>query len=287
LRRTSRLVLLLGVFLAAITFIVIILLFGGGGAPGTPAATAAPTTRQVVVATQDIKVGTLVTGDMLTTEVKPLGAINAGAFQDPSQAIGNTARKNITAGAQVGTDAFGGAGAGKIDVTGQLETGRRAFAISVNELTGVGNLVQAGDSVDVLISLGGSAFPVVSVLPDGTITVVSGLNPLSVKLPLLLEDIHVIGTIDQVPAAPAQGAAPAASAAPVLTGASKLVILAVTPAQAEVLLFARTTGTLDVVLRSPLDSGVTETTDGVILKTLIDKYGVLPPELVQIALPRR
>ena len=84
--------------------------------------------------------------------------------------------------------------AGQLDVT--PPQGKRAFAITINQLTGVGNLVQAGDTVDVLISLSGGAFPVVQVLDDGTITVVTGLNPLSVKLPLLLEEIPVLGTIE-------------------------------------------------------------------------------------------
>jgi Flp pilus assembly protein CpaB len=205
---------------------------------------------------------------------------------DPSQAIGQTVRKAITAGAQVHATDFQVQNGSNIDVT--PPAGKRAFAIQVDELTGVGNLVEVGDSVDVVISLRGDAFPVVQVLPDGTITVVTGLNPLSVKLPLLLEDVQVLGTIDQAAAAAqnAQGAPAASNAPAILSGLSKLLILAVTPAQAEVLLFARTTGTLDVVLRSPLDTGVTVTTDGVILKTLIDKYGVLPPQFVQAILPK-
>jgi Flp pilus assembly protein CpaB len=71
----------------------------------------------------------------------------------------------------------------------------------------------------------------------------------------------------------------------VITGASKILILSVTPAQAEVLLFARTAGVLDVILRAPGDAGTTVETTGVILKTLVDLYGVLPPELVQVPIP--
>ena len=62
-------------------------------------------------------------------------------------------------------------------------------------------------------------------------------------------------------------------------------ISAVTPQQAEVLLFARTSGTIDVVLRSPQDTTVTAVTDGVILKTLIDKYGVIPPNIIVVSVP--
>ena len=282
MRRTSRLVLLLGVFLAAVVFIVIVASGGLGNGPSSQA-TPPPTSADTVIATVDIPLGTLVTADMVQKQVLSLGARTPGVLSDPSQAIGQTARVHISAGAQVLASDF------HLQTTTSIEVpqGKRAFAISVGELTGVGNLVNVGDSVDVLISLRGDAFPVVQVLADGTITVVSGLNPLSVKLPLLLEDVEILGTIDQAATTEAaQGGGAAPSTPPVLTGLSKLLILAVTPAQAEVLLFARTTGTLDVVLRSKLDAGVTVTTDGVILKTLIDKYGVLPPQLIQAVLPK-
>ncbi|MEA2620307.1 MAG: Flp pilus assembly protein RcpC/CpaB, partial [Chloroflexota bacterium] len=233
------------------------------------------------IAVADIPLGTVVTTDMVTKQNISIAGKDADTLADPSQAIGQTARRAITTGAQVHASDF------KISNVTQLDvpTGKRAFAIETNELTGVGNLVNVGDNVDVLITLGAAAFPVVQVLRDGTITVVTGLNATSVKLPLLLENVQILGTIDAPVAAPANGAAPAASGPPTLSDVNKLLILSVTPAQAEVLLFARTTGTLDVVLRSPLDTNATVATDGVILKTLIDKYGLLPPQLVQTIVP--
>lgn len=279
MRRTSRLVLLIGIFLAAVVFIVIAV--NGIGTPnGGPAASAAPTTADVVIAVADIPLGKVVTQDMITKQTISIAGRDADTLADPSQAIGKTARRAIITGGQVHASDFTLSSTTQLDVP----TGKRAFAISVNQLTGVGNLVQVGDNVDVLITLGAAAFPVVQVLRDGTITVVTGLNATSVKLPLLLENVQILGTIEAPTAAPANGA-PAASGPPTLSDVNKLLILAVTPAQAEVLLFARTTGTLDVVLRSPLDTNATVATDGVILKTLIDKYGLLPPQLVQTIVP--
>ena len=40
-----------------------------------------------------------------------------------------------------------------------------------------------------------------------------------------------------------------------------------------------------MILRSPLDAGLTVETTGVILKTLVDDYGILPPEIVQVPIP--
>jgi len=76
----------------------------------------------------------------------------------------------------------------------------------------------------------------------------------------------------------------------------------VTAQQAEVVKFAQLDGSVTLALRSiddfvdpatgqPLPPTSAETT-GIILKTLVDSYGVLPPELVQtvtpgLATPRR
>lgn len=283
MRRTSRLVLLLGIFLAALTFVVVLFIRPGGGgsvvAPSASAVTELPT----VVAALDIPLGTIVTTEMVTSRTLATTAREGGALLDISQAIGKTTRTAIVAGQQVHTADFQNRA---VPLT--VPVGERAFAMQVNQLTGVGNLIDVGDNIDLIISLRGDAFPVVQVLDDGSVTVVSGINPLSIKLPLLLQDVQVIGVIDPPPPAPpttAQGQ-PVPSQAPALGELqNKLLILSVTPAQAEVLLFSRSAGTLDVILRSPTDAGQTVETTGVILKTLVDLYGILPPEIVQVPIP--
>jgi Flp pilus assembly protein CpaB len=283
-RRTSRLVLLLGIFLAALTFVVVLFISRpGGGGPGAVPSASAVTQLPTVVAALDIPLGTIVTAEMVTSRTLAVNAREAGALGDVSQAINKTTRTAILAGQQGHTGDFQNRA---VPLT--VPVGERAFAIQVNQLTGVGNLVDVGDNLDLIISLRGDAFPVVQVLDDGSVTVVSGINPLSIKLPLLLQDVQVIGVINPPPPpAPttAQGQAPASQAPQLGELQNKLLILSVTPAQAEVLLFARTAGTLDVILRSPTDAGQTVETTGVILKTLVDLYGILPPEIVQVPIP--
>ena len=282
MRRTSRLVLLLGIFLAALTFVVVLFL-GQGPRPTQPVGPSAPPTQlPTVVALQDIPLGTVVTAEMLTTRTLAVNLRDANVYGDPSQAVGKTTRTALVAEAQVHSTDFQNRA---VPLT--VPAGRRAFPIVVSQLTGVGNLVDVGDNVDLIISLRGDAFPVVQVLNDGSITVVSGINPLSVKLPLLLQDVQIIAAIDPPPPPAPAGAEgqPAPSVGPAISNLPKLLILAVTPAQAEVILFARTTGTLDVILRSPVDAGQTGETTGVILKTLVDVYNVLPPEIVQVPIP--
>ena len=286
MRRTSRLVLLLGVFLAALVFVVVLLGSkpttpgGGSGAAATP-----PPPVSVLIASVDIPLGTVVDATMFTTKTLAVNLVEPQAYGDPSQAVGKTTRKAILTGQQVHATDFQNR-AEPISVP----QGRRALAISVNQLTGVANLLDVGDTVDLVISLRGDAFPVVQVLADGSVTVVSGINPLSGQSPLVLQDVQIIGTINPPPPpAPvnAQGQpVPAASVAPQVNfDEQKLLVLAVTPQQAEVILFARTTGVLDAILRSPLDAGTTVETTGVILKTLVDTYGILPPQIVQVPIP--
>jgi len=286
-RRTSRLVLLLGIFLAALTFVVVLFVSNPTGGPSTnPQASAPPTTATVVIAVSDIPLGTVIAQEdlttLFTTKTIPVGAVEAGTLLDSSQAVGRTTRAFVAGGAQVHTTDFQNRA---IPLT--VPAGKRAFPIQINELTGVLNLLDVGDNIDLIISLRGDAFPVVQVLTDGSVTVVSGINPLSIKLPLLLQDIQIIGVLESPAPAPAEGqaGAPAASQKPSITGTNKLLVLAVTPQQAEVLLFARTTGTLDAILRPPSDAGQTVATTGVILKILVDQYDILPPEIVQVPIP--
>ena len=287
MRRTSRLVLLLGIFLAALTFVVVLFVSNPTGGPSTnPQASAPPTTATVVIAVSDIPLGTVIAQEdlttLFTTKTIPVGAVEAGTLLDSSQAVGRTTRAFVAGGAQVHTTDFQNRA---IPLT--VPAGKRAFPIQINELTGVLNLLDVGDNIDLIISLRGDAFPVVQVLTDGSVTVVSGINPLSIKLPLLLQDIQIIGVLESPAPAPAEGqaGAPAASQKPSITGTNKLLVLAVTPQQAEVLLFARTTGTLDAILRPPSDAGQTVATTGVILKILVDQYDILPPEIVQVPIP--
>jgi hypothetical protein len=78
-----------------------------------------------------------------------------------------------------------------------------------------------------------------------------------------------------------------------------IVILAVTAQQAEVIKFAQVeassnTATGDanmpitLILRAPADaSAPPDKTSGIVLKTLIDQYGVLPPVLLQGTEPQK
>jgi pilus assembly protein CpaB len=301
LKRSNRLVLLVGVFLAIVAFVGILLLTRSSGAnEGTPPV---PTTGSVVVATADIPLSTRIRTDQVSTKVVELAAISAGAYRDISQVVGQIARQPIANGAQITPAILGVSGTGQITNIDCPAT-FRCMAVQVDQLTGVGTVIKSGDYVDMIIGLQGEQFPVITTNPvDGSVTVVTGLNATSVKSPLLLQGIQVVGTLLPPLPAPAAGASPApAPGAPTtaLTGQQEIVILAVSPQQEEVIRFTQLSGAaplgaISLVLRSADDfidpttgqllTPEPVTTTGVILKTLVDSYGVLPPEVVETVTP--
>jgi Flp pilus assembly protein CpaB len=315
LKRSNRLILLIGLFLAVIAFVGVIMLTGNSTSPsagGTAGPTAPPTTAKVVKATTDIPAGTKVIATMVEVAEVPIAAAGPDTIPDPGNAIGQTVRRAVTKGETLGYSFFQNTGA-ETNVTDSLPRGLRAMAIQVSQITGVGTLIQNGDHVDVVISM-----KIQNVIPDtknpGQVVKVGDPEG-SVKL--VIQNALVVGTLLPAPAATAQpsptptpsgqtsGGAerPATS----LNGQSEMVIVALTANQAEVVRYAQLYAdpaagdNISLVLRSPKDyiqldaSGQpvldangnpvivvppVDKTDGVILKILIDKYGVLPPDLL-------
>ena len=288
MKRSNRLVLFVGILLAVVAFGSVIVLFNQKQAPVSTAPTELPT----VYAKQDIPLGTVVTKDMLEARNLSIPVRPTDAFGDVGLVTGKTARTEIKQGALLLPANFAaGAGGGSQDVAHLLDPGLRAIAVQVDQSTGVGTLINVGDRVDMVVGFTGvDKFPLVTV--DATtkaLVTVAGYNPTTTKI--ILQNMQVIGTlVPPAPATPAGAqATPPNSTATTLTGQQELVILAVTPQQAEVIKFAQIDGLISLVLRSPKDfvdaNGnpvvpPADPTSGIVLKTLIDKFGVLPPVVI-------
>jgi pilus assembly protein CpaB len=294
LKRSNRLVLLVGVFLAVVAFVGIILVTGGGTSTST-ATPPPPSVLPTVVAINAIPLGTTITADMLTSQdLKVDIERKATAFQSALPLVGQITRRPIGAGAQLEAADFdtSSTACGTI----QVPTGLRAMAVQVDQVSGVGTVINSGDFVDAVVGFTGDKFPVVTLNPtDNSITVVAGLNGTSVKL--LIEGMQVL--CRQLPpvAAPANGqpATPTASGGTSLNGQQEIVILGVSAPQAEIIKFAQLDGSISLALRSAADftrdaNGVIiqpppAGTTGVTLKILTTDFAVPIPELVEAILP--
>jgi pilus assembly protein CpaB len=291
LKRSNRLILLIGVFLAALAFVFVVILLGGGTTPsgtgGGP--TAPPAELDTVVAARDIPLGVTVTAAMVTTQKIVVADRVAGALGSVSQAIGQVARQSITRGQQVSVLQFTDTGA-----TSSIEcpAGFTCMAVQVDQVSGVGTLIKSGDYVDIVANVS-PAFPLVDSL---TVTIVPvDYDPVSVKV--LLQGLQVVKTLlPPPPAAEAGVATPAPGSGPgtALTGQQEIVILAVTQQQSEVIKFVQLDGSITLTLRSPQDFvddqgnpivPETVTTTGTILRTLVTDFGVLPPEVIVTVRP--
>ena len=133
----------------------------------------------------------------------------------------------------------------------QVPAGQRAMAVQVDQVTGVGTVIKTGDYVDMVIGLTGDKFPVITVnSADNTLTVVSGINNTSVKL--ILQGMQVLGTLLPPPDTSSSGSSGSGSdnssgssgdnsgqPATALNGQQEIVVLAVTPQQAEVIKYSQ------------------------------------------------
>jgi pilus assembly protein CpaB len=299
--------MLVGVFLAVIAFVGVLVLSSSNKGPDP---NAPPTEAVVVIALEDIPLGSVITDEQVENQTLPIAGVEADAYNDQSAVIGQTARQEVLKGGQITARTTTGG------VTGQaalnVPAGYRALSVLVDQVTGVGTLIKVGDYVDALVRF---EIQPTEENEEGEVVPVEGVDTTSTKL--LIQGMQVIGVILPPPPAAAEGEA-APQPGTVLNNQQQLVILAVTPSQAEVLKFAEDTAgqTVSLVLRSPADfldengnprlpespcitaplptptplaSGEPEpsptpepyrgceTTDGIVLSSLIFQWGVLVP----------
>jgi Flp pilus assembly protein CpaB len=288
-KRSNRLVILVGVLLAVLAFVgVLFVLNQSGGGPTTPEVVLA----KVLVATQDIAIDEEVTPDMVQiAEVDP-GAVVGHPFTDPSQLTGRPAVVEIPEGTQVNQESVGLV-LGATCISCQLQPGEKAIAFQVDRVTGLDFLILPGDRIDVIVRqnvtvlqptadtvnspAGLQRFEVVPGL-EGSPTVKTVLQN---KRVLYVSQAREVLGPEPTPAPQGQEAA----AAPEIV--SVIIVFAGTDQDAELIKLAQndveTVGPLTAILRSR-DDDVAEATTGLTLQLLIQQYGVPVPELILLPL---
>jgi Flp pilus assembly protein CpaB len=319
-KRSNRLLILLGLIVAisgAVAAAVVANGSGGGGTgtPNGPAETAVPTptpepTVQVVVAKQDIHAGDTITASMLT--LKPMtiserDALGGGTYGSVDQVVGTVAGSDIANGrAIVSTRDFVSSGGSAIqgkDLSPSVAQGMVGVSMEVDQTTGVGTLLVPGDHVDIILSTYVAQLAISGAKAGTTTTLtIPGTNEVTTKM--VIRNRRVIATL-LPPVQPATGAAANPSNPVEITPTPTipivqfdqhhmLVIVEVMPEEAEVINWAQRTEIttprnyidLSIALRSRADDEVKAShadTGGITYYQLIQNYGVLPPNpLAQI-----
>jgi pilus assembly protein CpaB len=172
----------------------------------------------VVVATAEIAFGQKIRAEMVRTVGWPRDSLPEGVFNDPAEVIGRIANQKLVPGeAILKARTVGNAGGSSLSAL--IEPGKRAVAVRVNDVVGVGGFLLPGNRVDVLAT--------------------RELDRNKAVTRTLLQNVKVLA-VDQT-AAPEKDK-------PVV---SRAVTLEVDPRQAELLVQATEEGTVQMALRNP------------------------------------
>jgi pilus assembly protein CpaB len=218
-------ILLIAFFIAAASTYLVVRLIRNQAAAAKP-----PATTQVVAAKSNIKLGTILNADHLTTvEISgtpPKGAILA---KNKANAVGRGVISDLYEGEPIIENRLAAVGSGG-GLAATIPQGMRACAVKVDEVVNVSGFVTPGMRVDVLIA--GT--------PPGQQNAAQGTLSRT-----LLQNIQVLsaGTDFQKDA---EGKAKTV----------QVVNLLVTPEQAEILSLASNQVKIQLVLRNPLDTKV-------------------------------
>jgi Flp pilus assembly protein CpaB len=285
-KRSNRLVILVGVLLAVLAFVGVLFVLnqsGDGTGDGGREVTAT-----VLVATEDIEIGEEVVADMVeTAEVAP-DAVVGTPFSDPSQLTGRAAIQPVGAGGQVSQETVGAVANANVCIACSLLPGEKAIAFQVDRVTGLDFLVLPGDSIDIVLN---QRIPVVQPTietvnspPDQQrFEGVAGLEAAPTVKTVLQNKrvIYVSQARNLASAEPSPGTDGGGEAPPEIS--SVIIIFAGTDQDAELIKLAQsdvtTTGALTAIVRAA-DDDVNEATTGVTISLLIERYGVPVPNIV-------
>ncbi len=248
--RPERMALLLALVFGAVAALLVAVAISssGGGSGGGDGAV------PVVVARQAINPGTTITAEMVEVRQVPASVALEGAFRDTSLVVGKVARFPVSAGEQVQARdvAAAGVAAGTVSTDMPLSfiipKGMRAVSIPIDEATAAGGLIRPGDRVDIIGVFDITLYGVTGNPTEGadfdkylTMTVLQDVEVLAVAQ--AVEPVVVGEPQDggQAPRVPVQEVKPNPKAA--------TLTLAVTPEQAQRLVWAQSKGELRVALR--------------------------------------
>jgi Flp pilus assembly protein CpaB len=293
-KRSNRLVILVGILLAVLAFVAIVILLNQRQEAEAPEDITAP----VLVATEDIDIGEEVTPNKVEARDVPPEAVQGTALADTSAVAGQPALFAIPEGSQVTAEAIGLGGPGTVvDLPALLQPGEKAIAFQVDRVTGLDFLVKAGDTIDIIQSeeitvLQPTQDTAENANPDAPVRFepVTGLeNQRTVKAVLQNKRVLYVsatraqqpepvdtngdGVINEQDAQPAEAVIEAV-----------IIVFAGTARDAEVIKFAQA----DVLERGPLgaivrhaDDDAIEETPGITIDQLVSEYGLRIPGIVE------
>jgi len=222
-------------------------------------AAAQPRATSVVVAANDIKIGSILRAEDVTT-AQMVGPLPKGAILKAQDAIGRGVVSDLYQGEPIMENRLAAPGSGG-GLAATIHNGMRAVAVRVDEVVGVAGFVTPGMRVDVLIS--GD--------PPGAVNTSQGP-----KVKTLLQNIEVLSAGTDIQK-DAEGKPKSV----------QVVNLSVTPEQAELVSLASNQTHIQLVLRNPLDTQETHPPGIVTANLFADTNPAPKPRVMAPAAPRK
>ena len=293
MKRSNRLVILVGILLAVLAFVAIVILLNQREA----APEAVEDLREtVLVATQAIAIGDPVTPDVVEEQQVPPEGVQQTPLRSTTQVSGQPAVFTIPAGSQVTAEAIGIGTNVVVNLPALLNPGEKAIAFQVDRVTGVDFLLKPGDTIDVVTS---QLINVLQETADSAANTDENAPPRFEPIPgleasrsvkAILQNKRVLyvsatraqeqepvdvngdGVVDETDEQPAQ----------VID--SVIVVIAGTAQDAEVIKFAQSdvseVGSLTAIVRHADDDAIEETL-GITIDQLVEEYGLRIPNIVE------
>ena len=291
MKRSNRLVILVGVLLAVLAFVAIVILLN----QRAPEATQEELVETVLVATEDIAIGQPVTPEMVEEQEINPEAVRPTPLRSTTEVAGQPALFAIPAGSQVTREAIGLNSPIDVNIPALLNPGEKAIAFQVDRATGLDFLVKAGDTIDIIQSAQISVLQETADSAANTddtaparFEAVTGLSDQrSVKSVLQNKRVLYVSATRAIQPEPVDAdgdgvADPEQPAQAVLD--SVIIVFAGTDQDAEVIKFAQNdlseVGSLTAIVRHA-DDEEQETTVGITIDQLVAEYGLRIPAIVE------
>jgi pilus assembly protein CpaB len=214
---------------------------------------------KVLVAARDISEGTRMDEGLVEVKTLPQKYVQPGTFSDPQRILNRNLSVPVLAGTQILESMF--ASAQEEGIAAKIPAGKRAFSVFMTEVTAVGDLIQPGDAVDLMVTVevGSHTSQGASISEEMiTKTVLENILVLAVNQTSTKRRAMESTSVRQA----SQGnvfstATPAGSRK---AGQIRTLTLSLSPREVQVLNLAQEIGSLSASLRSAWDSGAIENT---------------------------
>ncbi len=197
-------------------------------------------TESVVVAAQEIPIGSAITVNQVKTVNWPKANLPQGSFASTDKVVGRTVMDKVGPGEAITEARLVPMGGQAGVLTYKIPEGHRAMTVAVDQVSGVAGFITPGNRVDVVLS----------VTPTG------GQQPIS---KIVLQDVPVLAIGQIIAQEQKEGSKP--QIVPTVT-------MDVSPEDAEKLAVASTQGRLQLVLRRAGDAEVVKTSGATVVRVL-------------------